>query len=170
MQKPFGESQLYPAFPCFTLTHSSCVPNQEKPNFALSSWMAYGSGELQVYFQKEQFTQNQLRKSLFLSTESLPTGDLPHPWVEQSVFSAPAFPAVYPRFVSSVSPGEHFQKAGRCSTEVPGCCSRVCSTTCCPRSRRCRGGKQVLKSLGVLPSPYVFFWLCSSRGRNKFAA
>lgn len=136
LQKLFGFILLFPAL----LTQSSSVPNQEKPNFALRYWIAHGSGELQVYFQKEPFTQNQPKKSQFLSTESLPAGDLPHPWVEQSVFSASALPAVYPRFVSSVSPPGQLQKSGRCSTEVPGCCCQVCSTTCCPQSRCCRGG------------------------------
>lgn len=97
---------------------------REKPNFALRSWITFGSGELQVHFQEEQLTQKQLRKSLFLSTESLPTGDLPHPWDEQPVFSAPALPAVYPRFVGSVSPREQFQRAGRCSTAVLGAAVR----------------------------------------------
>lgn len=136
LQKLHGESQLYPAFPCLPVTHSSCVPNQEKPNFTFKSWIAHGSGGAPRLLPEGSIHTKPAEKiPVFLSTEPPPTGDLPHPWVEQSIFRAPAFPAVCPRFVSSVSPPEQFQRAGRCSPEVPVCCCRVCSTTCCPRSR-----------------------------------
>lgn len=65
-------------------------------------------------------TKSAEKVPVFLSTESLHTGDWPHPWLEQAIFSAPALPAAYPRFVSSVSPREQFYKAGRCSPAVPG--------------------------------------------------
>lgn len=164
LQKPFGESQLYPAF---TLTHSSCVPNQEKPSFALSSWIAYGSGELQVYFQKEQFTQNQLRKSLFLSTNPLPQEMCPIPGMN-SLYSVhqhyqQCIPGLWAQFLLGSSSRGQGDVPQKCWVLLSGLQHHLLPAVLPGREPRSEIPASFTISICVS-------LLCSSRGRNKFAA